>query len=146
MAQLLIIHKGSQSVTPVGRTREPLPLIDMRPRVIGWRGDGAEFTAAALDFEKPVEVRILGDAETIETVAPPIASHPQHNSREAEEKGQDRQEVEESSTKDCEDTMSHEIQIVNKGVGQSRAASVVPVPAADRLARKGLADCPTASI
>ena len=68
-------------------------------------------------------------AETGESVVPPIASHPQRDRREAEEKGQDRQEVEESSAKDCEDTMSHEMEIVNKGVEQSRAGQMVPTPA-----------------
>ena len=65
---------------------------------------------------------------TEEVVEPPIASHPQRDGREAEEKGQDRQEVEESSAKDCEGTMrvdgSHEIQIVNKAMEQSSDAAL----------------------
>jgi hypothetical protein len=59
-------------------------------------------------------------------VAPPIASHPQHDGREAEEKRQDRQEVKESATKDCEDRMSHQNQIVTKAIEQSRL--LVPTP------------------
>jgi len=53
-----------------------------------------------------------------EMVGLPIAaSDQQRDGGETEEKGQDRQEIEESPAKDCEDTMSHEMEIVNKGGG-----------------------------
>jgi hypothetical protein len=55
---------------------------------------------------------------------PRVASHPQRDSREAEEKGQDRQGVEQSPTKDCEGTMSHQMEIVSKVDPQSSAAGL----------------------
>ena len=72
----------------------------------------------------------------LEPVVAPIASHPQRDGCEAEEKGQDRQAGEESSAKDCEDTMSHEIQIVTKGVEQSSAARLAPVRSAGTRKRQ----------
>jgi hypothetical protein len=59
-----------------------------------------------------------------EIVESPIASHPQRHRREAEEKGQDRQGVEQSPTKDCEGTMSHQMEIVSKADPQSSAAGL----------------------
>jgi hypothetical protein len=60
----------------------------------------------------------------MEQVGPPKASHPQRHHREAEEKGQDRQEVEQSPTKDGQNTMSHQNPIVSTPDPQSSAANV----------------------
>jgi hypothetical protein len=60
-------------------------------------------------------------ADPIQAIPPPIASHPQRDGREAEEKGQDRQGAEQLPTKNCERTMSHEMEIVRKRRKQSRA-------------------------
>jgi hypothetical protein len=77
-----------------------------------------------------------------ELVKPPIAPHPQRDGREAEEKGQDRQEGEESAAKDCEGLLSikgsHEMEIVTKGVEQSsdaRARVDGRIPGSDRAWR-----------
>ena len=67
---------------------------------------------------------------------PIAASDQQRDGGETEEKGQDRQEIEESPAKDREDTMSHEIQIVTKGVEQSSDARLAAVRSAGTRKRQ----------
>jgi hypothetical protein len=75
------------------------------------------------------QLATLGAATEEEMVGLPIAaSNQQRDGGETEEKGQDRQEIEESPAKDWEDAMSHEMEIVNKGVEQSSAGPLVPTP------------------
>src|SRR5207244_676582 len=100
------------------RIRRILPPRPFITRIMELIKDATQFAADALQLE---EMGVGTVAETGESVVSPIASHPQRDGREAEKKGQDRQEVEESPTKDCEFRMSHELQILSS---QTNGSSV----------------------
>jgi hypothetical protein len=63
-----------------------------------------------------------------EIIVSPVTPHPQCERREAEEQGQDGQAAEESSAKDCEHPMSHEMKMVTKDAEPSSGASPLPLP------------------
>jgi hypothetical protein len=88
----------------------------------GWAGgstsDDADFAEIALNSEAR---HLRAVADVLECIIPPVASGPQRDCRGAEQKANDRQHGEQLPASFYGGRMSHEIEIVTKGVERSRA-------------------------
>lgn len=94
--------------------------VEVAPRGISIGEEQCAKVAFDVHGVEPLGRADLGEMQGVPV---PIASHPQRDGGEAEEEGEDCQGGEQSSAKDCQDPMSHEIQIVTEGVEQSRPLS-----------------------